>query len=80
MIFTRDGKILWETAKWEKPKETRDTLCDEDKMERGQTELKRRKQKKKKSKREKDYGRLRSANENEKKVKKKKKNEKRRLN
>ena len=75
MIFTRDGKILWETAKWEKPKETRDTLCDEDKMERGQTELKRRKQKKK-SNRDKDYGRLRSANENEKKVQKKKRKKK----
>ena len=67
MIFTCEGKIICEITKWEKPIETRDNLWNQDKLGKGQTELKRRK-KKKKSNREKDYGRLRSVNENERKV------------
>ena len=69
MIFIREGKILCEIGKWEKPNETRDNLWNQDKTERDQTELKRRK----KINKEKDYGRLRSVNENESKVQKKKK-------
>ena len=35
MIFTRKGKIIWGTAKSEKPKETRDNLRNKDKTEIG---------------------------------------------
>ena len=31
----REGKILCEIAKWEKPNETRDNLWNQDKTERG---------------------------------------------
>ena len=47
MVFTRDEKILWETAKWEKPSETRDNLWNRNKREREETKLKRRKKEKK---------------------------------
>ena len=47
MIFTHEGKILCEIAKWEKPNTNRDNLWKQDKMESGQTELKRRKKEKK---------------------------------
>ena len=47
MIFTCEGKIICEITKWEKPIETRDNLWNQDKLGKGQTELKRRKKKKK---------------------------------
>ena len=66
--FLHVRKILYEIAKWEKPRHKPREARQNWKEER-----------KKKSNREKDYGRLRSVNENEKKGQKKK-NEKRRLN
>ena len=49
MIFTCEGKIPWETAKWEKSNESRDNLWNQDKIERLER-IEKKKEKKKSNK------------------------------
>ena len=67
MVFTSEGKILWETAKWKSSAKLENDLWNKMKRREARQIWK---EERKQSNREKDFGRLRSFNENEREVKK----------